>query len=67
MGNRLLSEKLEPFSLSNLRRNMRRNLKAADRDFREITRLRFHGYEAMDRLKAELDSMGESIPGTSLI
>ena len=67
MGNRLRSEKLEPFSLSNLRWNMRRNRDEADRDFREITRLRFQGHEAMDRLKAELDSMGESIPGTSLI
>ena len=59
VGSRLRSEKLESYTLSNLRWKMRRNRDEVDRDFREITRLRFQGHEAMDGLKAEVDSMGK--------
>ena len=51
---------MESYTLSNLRWKMRRNRDEVDRDFREITRLRFQGHEAMDRLKAEVDSMSKS-------
>jgi len=66
VGSRLRSEKLEAYSLSNLRWNMRRNRDEVDRDFREITRLRFQGHKAMDRLKADVDTMGESPCNTRL-
>ncbi|XP_076435849.1 NFX1-type zinc finger-containing protein 1-like [Babylonia areolata] len=61
VGSRLRSEELEPYTLNNLRRTMRRNREGADRAFANITRLRFQGHDAMERLKDNIDSMGLKI------
>lgn len=60
VGSRLKSEEMKKFTLSNIRWEMRRqNRDDLDRDFREITRLRFQGHEAMDNLRKEMDTIGE--------
>ncbi|XP_076454225.1 NFX1-type zinc finger-containing protein 1-like [Babylonia areolata] len=61
VGSQLRSEKLEPYSLANQRQAFRHQRDDMDRGFREITRLRFQGHEAMEVLKKEVDTMGLKI------
>ncbi|KAL8573704.1 hypothetical protein ACOMHN_018979 [Nucella lapillus] len=61
VGSRIQSEKLEPYSLANQRQTFRRQRDDMDRGFREITRLRSQGHEAIEELKAEVDTMGLKI------
>ncbi|KAK7499274.1 hypothetical protein BaRGS_00009534 [Batillaria attramentaria] len=66
VGSRLRSEALQKYTLNNLRWEKRRNRDDADRDFREITRLRFQGNDAMDNLKRQMDTIGLKIEGAKM-
>lgn len=66
VGNRSRSEELQKYNLNNLRWEMRKKREDRDRDFSEITRLRFQGHEAMDTLKAKMDTIGMKIEGAKL-
>ena len=63
VGSRIHSKTVEPYSLGQWRHEFRNryNKEGLDGLDRKITRLRFQGMEALEKLKDEIDSLGELV------